>query len=111
MAKIVKMERVDEELRDEGFKLGQRVWLPGFKQAGTVTGMTDITIEGQSFTFRTPGVYRYIEITLDDGMEVRKQRQRIDRHVPVQFTETVDLADLTSDESWTNSKEGNRRGV
>lgn len=95
MAKITGTKKVDEELGDEGFEMGQRVWLPSFKQAGTITGMTDITIEGESFEFHYPGVYRFLGITLDDGMEIRKPRSEIETHIPVEITEWISLDDLT----------------
>jgi len=82
MAKITGTKRVDEELEGEGFEMGQRVYIPAFKQEGVVTGMTDITIEGQSFEFHYPGIYRRINIRLDDGMEIREAAKRIETWLP-----------------------------
>ena len=77
MSTITKEARVDEELAGEGFEMGQRVFLPDLKQEGTITGMTDLTVEGQSWGFRWPGVYRRINVTLDDGTEVREPVKRV----------------------------------
>ena len=82
MAKIVKTVKVDEELKRVGFELGQRVYVPAFKQAGTITGMTDLTIEGVSWDFRAPGEYRFIDIRLDDGHDIREAAGRIEKHLP-----------------------------
>lgn len=82
MAKIVGTKRMDGDLENEGFEMGQEVWLPNFKQTGIVTGMDQVTIEAHPGGFIVSGIYPYIRITLENGTKTREWSKSISHHIP-----------------------------